>query len=145
MKTYIRNILRYFSIIYTIASIGAAIFITLDNRSAVLGVGIFWGLLLLCFICSLVSTFILESEKECSKKQAISRIIIHIIIIYGVIFCGGLICEWITIRNIGECLGFSLMFFVIYAGIWIAMYKRDNKEAQEFNKRIKYFKEEKED
>ena len=145
MKTYIRNILRYFSIIYTIASIGAASFITLHSRDAVLGVEIFWELLLLCFICSLVSTFILESEKECSKKQAIFRIIIHIIILYGIIFCSGLIFEWITINNIGECLGFSLMFFAIYAGIWIAMYKKDNRQAQEFNKIIKYFNEEKED
>ncbi|HCW53525.1 MAG TPA: hypothetical protein DG753_07285, partial [Clostridium sp.] len=101
MKFYIKSILKYFFVIYTIASIGAAMFISILNDNTVLGVEIFWELLGLCLLCSVVSTFLLNPQKECSKNQAIIRIVIHIILIYSLIFGSGLIFKWIDINNIG--------------------------------------------
>lgn len=139
MKFYIKSILKYFSVIYTIASIGAAIFISIFDKNATLGVKIFWELLGSCLLCSLVSTFLLNSQKEWSKKEAIVRIIIHVILIYSIILGSGLSFKWININNIGECFEVSLMFFGIYAGVWIAIYKRDNREAEELNKKIMHY------
>lgn len=144
MKSFIKSLLKYFSIIYLVASIGAASFIWLVERNATFGVEILWQLLFVCFISALISTLLIEPQKEYSKKEAVFRIIAHVILIYALIFGSGLIFNWVSINNSSECIGFSVMFFGIYAGVWAAIYNKDNKEAQELNKRIKYYNEEKE-
>lgn len=144
MKAYIKGFLRYFSIIYLVASVGAASFISIIESNVTFGVEILWQLLFVCLISALISTVLLETQKEYSKKQAIFRIIVHIILIYALIFGSGLIFNWISINNSSECIGFSIMFFGIYAGVWAVAYNKDNKEAAELNKRIKYYNEENE-
>lgn len=139
MKFYIKSILKYFSVVYTIASIGAAIFISIFDKNAILGVEIFWELLGVCLLCSLVSTFLLDSQKEWSKKEVIFRIIIHVVLIYFIIIGSSFIFNWIDINNIGECFKFSLIFFGIYVAIWAASYKRDNREAEELNEKLKCY------
>ncbi len=137
----IRSMIRTFIYVTAGDTIGAAIFISLFNRDYQFSYGFLWQLIAVAAVCSL-GNIIYYSRKELSKRQMKIRHVLHYLYNNLTVVGGGLIFQWIGLDQIQFVIFLSVLFAVIYTCISAAMFRSDEKTAQDLNKKLRKYNEE---
>lgn len=135
MKELIKRILESFFVINTGVTIGAAAFITFLQKDAKLGVGILWQIIIVSLLTAL-STVIMHSKNELSKKQTIIRLAANYIIINVIVLCSAYIFNWFEFQEPIKVLGIIIVILFVFVFVWTITYKNDCKVAEMLNKKL---------
>lgn len=135
MKELVKRILESFFVINAGVTIGAAAFITLLQKDAKLGVEILWQIIIVSLLTAL-STVIMHSKNELSKRQIIIRLVIHYILINAIVLCCAYIFNWFEFREPIKILGIIIVILSVFVFVWTITYKNDSKVAEMLNKKL---------
>lgn len=90
-----------------------AMYITVFWQQAVLGVEILWQILVVSFLCSVVTFF--YPRREVGKKVMLSIYICHYVLTNAIVLGCGIWFEWFYIDNLPMVLAMLLAIAVIFA------------------------------
>lgn len=142
---YLKNIAHTFIYILAGITINTAIFITLFELDAILGVDLLWQIIGMSAVCSL-GNLSYYSTKELSKNQMKLRIICHYLYVNVVVALGAYLMDWFSSGLIPQFPVMLLMIAVVYILIMVLTSRKEEKTAENLNKRLrKYYPSEEED
>ncbi len=140
----LKNMLRVFIYVTAGNTIGAAIFLTLFYRDIQFSYGFLWQFISIAAVCAF-STLIFWSRKELSKKQIAIRYVLHYVYNNFVVVGGAFLYKWL---EPGQIINIAFMFFLVaavYICIITAMFKNDEKTAEDLNKKLRKYNDSKEE
>lgn len=122
----------------------AGTFCTVFDRDARFGIEIFWQVLLLAGLTTLLF-FIFYSKKELGKRAWIVRDVIHGAVLVAVIIGCGSLWGWIEVTNAAQLVFYILLIAAVYALVILLALQRDKKTAQKLNSGLEKYNKKQED
>ncbi len=129
-----KSIVTFFLVIAGV-TISAAVFVTIFFSEIELSILLLWQIILMAFVCTL-GNFIYYSKYELSKRQMMIRIVIHYFYINLVVLGGAFLWEWITQGYIVQFVVMLLLIAVVYVGVTLVNFMKEEKTAEVLNKRL---------
>ena len=143
MKATLKMMLTEFVIILSGTTICAAIYCTVFNPDANLGVELLWEIIALAVFTSLPQ-LLFYSKRELSAKQMRIRQSIHVVLVVGLIILCAYTWGWVGFDSFIEPLAFVVLVLVTYTAITVYMYYREKKLVNMLNEKLREFRDRKE-
>lgn len=117
-----------------------AMYMTVFWQQAVLGVEILWQILVVSFLCSVVTFF--YPRREVGKKAMLSIYICHYVLTNAIVLGCGIWFEWFYIDNLPMVLAMLLAIAVIFALVSAVAWRRGKQQAELMNERLQKYQQE---
>ncbi len=141
----VKSIAQTFIYIMAGITINSAIFIEIFVPGATISSDLLWQIIGMSAVCSLGNIFY-YSKKEPSKQHMKLRIICHYLYVNVVVSSGAYLMDWFSSGLIPQFPVMLLMIAVVYIIIMVFTSRKEEKTAENLNKRLrKYYPSEEED
>jgi uncharacterized membrane protein len=139
MLKRLKDMLLDFLLIMAGILLCTTVFCTIFNREIRFGVDLLWQIIGLAFFSTLPG-FIFFSKHELTKKQMLTRQIIHACILVILLLFFAYHWRWLIPQSIVQPIVFIFMIAFVYMIVSFFTYKRDKKVANMLNEQLKKFK-----
>lgn len=139
MINQLKEMLLEFLAITAGITISTTVFCTIFDYNIYFGIGLLWQIVGLSFLCTLLG-IIYVSKRELTKKQMLSRQIIHMGVLLILILFLAYRWQWIDAHSVIQPIVIIIMFLGVYSMVTYVTYIRDKKVAMMLNERLQKFK-----
>lgn len=138
----LRFIFRVFSMVTSCVVVATAIFTTVLNPTDSISPMVLWQIPAVSMLCTL-GCLIYPWDAAMTRKEKGIRIFLHYLYTNGVVLISGILFEWYSIKKIGNVISMVLTIAVIFAVVSGITWKRTSIEAQNMNKRLREYQQQK--
>lgn len=138
-----KTLLSAYCGIVTGSLFAAAVFCSIFYHGESLRYEILWQILIVAALCTL-STLILLSSKELSKKQMLFRQILQFVVLLVILLICAYAYGWIARGSLIQPLVFLLLVTGVYVIVKLLLFSREKQAAKLLNKRLKSLQDEEE-
>lgn len=132
---YGRRFLSSFAAVFTCVVLASAVFIRIYSNPYLPFRLIVQALVLAAV--SAVLNFIYYSDKPIRKRAMAVRTSVHFALLLAIVLFCAWRFEWFSFNHTASLLTFLLLFFAVYAVIWIASFTGDLLDERKINRRLK--------
>lgn len=134
----IRFLIQIFSMVLTGVVIAVALFTTVINPTDTVETELFWQMLLVSALCTLVS-LIYPWDREMSKTEVIGRTMIHYILVNGIVLGGGAFFHWYNPSEIRNIIPMLLIIALIFAVVSVISWRKSAADAARMNEKLEEY------
>lgn len=139
MLKRLKEMLLEFLLITAGITMCTTVFCTVFYQHFYFGIELLWQVVALSFFCTLPG-LVYVSKRELTKKQMLTRQIIHVCVLLALLLFFAYYWEWLTPQSIVQPIIFVFMFAFVYTIVCYFAYKHDKKVAKMLNERLPKFK-----
>lgn len=139
MKDFLKDMLRDFFIITTGILISATVFCTIFIPERPFGIGFLWQIIAMG-VFSTLPHFIFFAKKELTKKQMLTRQIIHACVLLALLLTLAHVWGWVDLHNAAGVMVFITMVGFVYMLVTLFSLHHDKKVAEALNARLQQYR-----
>lgn len=140
MVRRLRDVFFVFVCVTTCVLFVTALYITVFWQHALLEVEILWQILIVSFLCSIVTFF--YPQREVGKKAMLCIYIGHYVLTNAIVLGCGLWFQWFYADNLAMVLAMLLAIAVIFVLVSVVEWRRGKRQAALMNERLWMYQQE---